>query len=171
MKAFIILENGRVFEGQSMGATEETVCEMVFNTSMTGYQEVLTDPSYAGQGIVMTYPLIGNYGVNDEDPESAKPWPGAFIVRHLSPRGSNFRCQGSLEEYLRSYGITGVQGVDTREITRILRGEGVMNGMVTCDPGYDKDACVEKKIKRYRVRDTVREVTSKEVRHYAGDRV
>ena len=88
MKATLILGNGAVFEGQSIGATHDCVCEMVFNTSMTGYQEILTDPSYAGQGIVMSYPLIGNYGVNHEDNESDRPWCPAFVVRHLSPRGA-----------------------------------------------------------------------------------
>ena len=101
MKATLILANGMVFQGRSIGSTSDRVCEMVFNTSMTGYQEILTDPSYAGQGIVMSYPLIGNYGVNQEDNESARPWAEAFVVRHLSPRGSNFRCEGSLNEYLK----------------------------------------------------------------------
>ena len=93
MKATLILENGMTFAGRSIGSGEERICEMVFNTSMTGYQEILTDPSYAGQGIVMSYPLIGNYGVNHEDNESSRPWAEAFIVRHLARRGSNFRCE------------------------------------------------------------------------------
>ena len=97
MKATLILGNGAVFHGQSIGATGDRVCEMVFNTSMTGYQEILTDPSYAGQGIVMSYPLIGNYGVNGADNESARPWAEAFVVRHLARRGSNFRCEGDLD--------------------------------------------------------------------------
>lgn len=88
MKASLILENGQVFVGESIGSTEDRVCEMVFNTSMVGYQEILTDPSYAGQGIVMSYPLIGNYGVNSIDDESVQAWPEAFIVRHLSPRAA-----------------------------------------------------------------------------------
>lgn len=92
-KATLILENGAVFVGRSIGSTADRICEMVFNTSMTGYQEILTDPSYAGQGIVMSYPLIGNYGVNSEDNESARPWAEAFVVRRLSERGSNFRCE------------------------------------------------------------------------------
>ena len=99
MKATLILANGSIFEGQSIGSTEDCVCEMVFNTSMVGYQEILTDPSYAGQGIVMSYPLIGNYGVNSEDNESSRPWGEAFVVRHLSRRGSNFRCEGDLDDY------------------------------------------------------------------------
>ena len=92
MKATLILANGSVFSGTSIGGTSDRICEMVFNTSMTGYQEILTDPSYAGQGVVMSYPLIGNYGVNHEDNESRRPWVEALVVRHLSPQGSNFRC-------------------------------------------------------------------------------
>ena len=126
MKAALILANGSVFRGESIGATADRVCEMVFNTSMTGYQEILTDPSYAGQGIVMSYPLIGNYGINQEDNESQRPWAEAFIVRHLARRGSNFRCEGNLDTYLKQYDITGIQGVDTRALTRILRSEGTM---------------------------------------------
>ena len=132
MKATLILANGSIFSGTSIGSTETRVCEMVFNTSMAGYQEILTDPSYAGQGVVMSYPLIGNYGVNHEDCESRKPWVEAFVVRHLSPRGSNFRCEGDLGSYLKEHNITGIQGVDTRALTKILRNEGSMNGMLTC---------------------------------------
>ena len=106
MKATLILANGSIFSGTSIGSTETRVCEMVFNTSMTGYQEILTDPSYAGQGVVMSYPLIGNYGVNHEDNESRRPWVEAFVVRHLSPRGSNFRCEGDLGSYLKEHNIT-----------------------------------------------------------------
>lgn len=165
MKATLILENGSVFEGQSIGATHDCICEMVFNTSMVGYQEILTDPSYAGQGIVMSYPLIGNYGVNHEDNESSRPWGKAFVVRHLSQRGSNFRCEGGLNEYLKEHGITGIQCVDTRAITRILRSQGTMNGMITCA----EDFCIQdslEKIKAYRVRGTVEQVTRKEIQVY-----
>ena len=160
MKATLILANGSIFSGTSIGATETRVCEMVFNTSMTGYQEILTDPSYAGQGIVMSYPLIGNYGVNQEDNESARPWAEAFVVRHLSPRGSNFRCEGSLNEYLKQYDITGIEGVDTRALTRILRSEGTMNGMITCAEHFSVPDCLEK-IRAYRVTGTVEAVTRK----------
>ena len=137
MKATLILENGAIFEGESIGSTEEVVCEMVFNTSMVGYQEILTDPSYAGQGVVMTYPLIGNYGTNDEDDESTRPWAEALIVRHLAQRGSNFRCTSTLNDYLIRHGITGIQKIDTRALTRILRIQGVMNGVITCEANYD----------------------------------
>ena len=112
MKATLILENGRTFVGESIGGTEDRICEMVFNTSMVGYQEILTDPSYAGQGVVMSYPLIGNYGVNHEDNESVRPWAEAFVVRCLSERGSNFRNEGTLDAYLKEHNITGLQGID-----------------------------------------------------------
>ena len=158
MKATLILANGSVFRGQSIGAAADCVCEMVFNTSMTGYQEILTDPSYAGQGIVMSYPLIGNYGVNHEDSESQRPWASAFIVRHLVSRGSNFRCEGDLDSYLKEYGITGIEGVDTRALTRILRSEGTMNGMITCAEHFHMGECLER-IRTYRVEGTVERVT------------
>ena len=165
MKATLILENGSVFQGQSIGAADERVCEMVFNTSMVGYQEILTDPSYAGQGIVMSYPLIGNYGVNHEDNESSRPWAEAFVVRHLSRRGSNFRCEGDLDDYLKTNGITGIQGVDTRALTRILRSQGTMNGMITCAEDFSMEEALEK-IRAYRVRGTVERVSRKEVQVY-----
>ena len=134
---------------------------MVFNTSMTGYQEILTDPSYAGQGIVMSYPLIGNYGVNHEDNESGRPWAEAFVVRHLSPIGSNFRCEGTLDSYLKQHDITGIQGVDTRALTKILRSQGSMNGMVTCAEHFNVAEILEK-LKAYRVEGTVERVSRKE---------
>ncbi len=158
MRAALILENGVIFHGESMGSTAECVCEMVFNTSMVGYQEILTDPSYAGQGVVMTYPLIGNYGVNAEDDESRNPWASAMIVRRLSPRGSNFRNEGTLDDYLKKYNITGISGVDTRAITRMLRDQGTMNGMITTAENYNLDECLEK-IRAYRVKGTVERTT------------
>lgn len=160
MKAALILANGSVFYGESIGSSADCVCELVFNTSMTGYQEILTDPSYAGQGIVMSYPLIGNYGVNKEDNESSHPWAEAFVVRHLSHRGSNFRCEGSLDDYLKEHGITGIQGVDTRAITRILRSQGTMNGMITCAESFCMQK-VQEKLDGYRVKGTVERVTRK----------
>ena len=144
MKATLILANGSIFSGTSIGGTSDRVCEMVFNTAMTGYQEILTDPSYAGQGIVMSYPLIGNYGVNHEDNESGRPWAEAFVVRHLSPRGSNFRCEGTLDDYLKKHDITGIEGIDTRALTKILRSQGSMNGMVTCAEHFNVAEALEK---------------------------
>lgn len=161
MKATLILENGMTFAGRSIGSGEERICEMVFNTSMTGYQEILTDPSYAGQGIVMSYPLIGNYGVNHEDNESFRPWAEAFIVRHLARRGSNFRCEDGLDSYLKQFNITGIEGVDTRALTRILRSQGTMNGMITCAEHFNVSEIMEK-LKAYRVEGTVERVSRKE---------
>jgi carbamoyl-phosphate synthase small subunit len=168
MQAILILANGRVFHGTSMGATDEKVFEAVFNTSMAGYQEVLTDPSYAGEGVVMTYPLIGNYGVNSEDSESSRAWPEAFVVRKLAARGSNFRNEGTLDDYLKKYDITGICDVDTRAITRVLRDEGTMNAMITTDLNVDVDAALEK-IRAYRVQGTVERVTRPVVQAYPGN--
>lgn len=165
MKATLILENGMTFTGESIGATADRICEMVFNTSMVGYQEILTDPSYAGQGIVMSYPLIGNYGVNSEDNESSRPWGEAFVVRHLSRRGSNFRCEGDLDDYLKEHCITGIQGVDTRAITRTLRSQGTMNGMITCAEHFSIQDFLEP-IRAYRVQGTVERVSREEVQVY-----
>src|SRR5437899_7801107 len=113
MHAILALEDGRFFEGESFGATGARVGEICFNTSMTGYQEILTDPSYHGQIVAMTYPLIGNYGVNAEDAESARPWVRAFVVRELSRLASNHRASGSLDEYLARHGVLGIEGIDT----------------------------------------------------------
>jgi carbamoyl-phosphate synthase small subunit len=124
--AYLLLEDGRQFWGEPMGASGSTLGEVVFNTSMTGYQEVLTDPSYAGQIVVMTSPMIGNYGVNSEDTESGQVQVAGFIVRELSPMYSNWRASGSLEGYLAAAGIVGLTGVDTRALTRHLRSAGAM---------------------------------------------
>ena len=167
MKATLILENGMVFHGTSMGATTDCICEMVFNTSMVGYQEILTDPSYAGQGVVMTYPLVGNYGVNHEDEESRNPWAAAMIVRRLSPRGSNFRNEGTLDDYLKQNRITGICGVDTRAITRLLRDQGTMNGMITVEENPDVEAKL-KLIRAYRVQGTVEKTSRSQMQIYPG---
>ena len=158
MKAALILENGDIYLGRSIGSTKTRVFEMVFNTSMTGYQEILTDPSYAGQGIVMSYPLMGNYGVNHEDNESRRPWAEAFIVRHLSRVGSNFRCEGTLGDYLKEHDITGIEDVDTRALTKTLRNQGSMNAMITCAENFSV-ADLLPAIRAYRVEGTVDRVT------------
>ena len=168
MKATLILENGSIFCGTSMGSAADCICEMVFNTSMAGYQEILTDPSYAGQGVVMTYPLIGNYGVNSEDSESRNPWAAAMIVRRLSPRGSNFRNEGTLDDYLKAHRITGICGVDTRAITRMLRDQGTMNGMITVEETADLEQKL-RMIRAYRVQGTVEKTTRSRVQVYPGD--
>lgn len=142
MKAFLILEDGTVFEGRHIGAQKEIVSEIVFNTSMAGYPEVLTDPSYAGQAVCMTYPLIGNYGVCREDMESERPWPDGLIVRELSRIPSNFRCDISIQQFLEENGVPGIAGIDTRALTRILREKGTMNGMITTDENYDLEKII-----------------------------
>lgn len=131
MKAYLILEDGTVFEGRRIGADRDVVCEVVFNTAMAGYLEVLTDPSYAGQGVAMTYPLMGNYGINEEDAESRRPWASAFIVQSVARRASNYRSEEELDRYLSRYDIPGIAGLDTRALTRHLRTRGTMNGMIT----------------------------------------
>ncbi len=154
LKAFLILENGQVFEGQSFGSTRDAVCEIVFNTSMVGYLETLTDPSYAGQGLLMTYPLIGNCGVNKEDWESDKLWVEALIVKELSRFPSNFRAKGDLESLLKEWDIPGIEGIDTRMLTRILREQGVMNAVLTCNEDFDLEECISK-AKAYSVKGVV----------------
>ncbi len=160
MKAFLILEDGTVFTGTSIGSTRECISEIVFNTSMTGYLEVLTDPSYAGQAVTMTYPLIGNYGITP-DMESKKAWPDGYIVRELSRMPSNFRCEGTIQDFLKEQDIPGIAGIDTRALTKILREKGTMNGMITTDENYDLDEIIPK-LKAYTVGDVVSKVTCEE---------
>ena len=157
MKGFLILEDGTVFEGTSIGAEKECISEIVFNTSMTGYLEVLTDPSYAGQAVVMTYPLIGNYGVTP-DMESARSWVDGFIVHELSRTPSNFRCEGSLEDFLKEQEVPGISDIDTRALTKLLREKGTMNGMITTDEQYDLKTILPR-LKAYTVGDVVSKVT------------
>lgn len=168
MKAFLILEDGTVLAGESFGAATEVISEVVFNTSMTGYLEILTDPSYAGQSVVMTYPLIGNYGICKEDMESVHPWPKALIVREYSILASNFRNEMTLDAFLKEYGVPGIAGIDTRYLTRKLREYGVMNGLITTREDFDVDEEV-KRLKEYRVRGVVREVSCTEKRTLPGD--
>lgn len=133
MRAILALEDGRTFTGESFGATASSVGEVCFNTSMTGYQEVLTDPSYRGQMVAMTYPLIGNYGVNELDQESSEPHVRGFIIEELSPIPSSWRSTGTLEDYLKRWKIPGIQGIDTRALTRHLRDKGAMKGCLTSE--------------------------------------
>ena len=154
----MILEDGTVFEGTSIGSTREVISEIVFNTSMTGYLEVLTDPSYAGQSVVMTYPLIGNYGVCLEDQESRQPYVEGFVVNELARLGSHFRKNMDLEEYLKQHDIVGIQGVDTRHITKIIRNKGCMNGMITTTQ-YDDLSEVLEKIHAFKVTGVVEKTT------------
>ena len=131
--AKLALEDGTVFTGRAFGATGTTEGEVVFNTSMTGYQEILTDPSYAGQIVTMTYPLIGNYGINREDVESRRPQVAGFIVKELAPAYSNYRADMSLDEYLKRNNLVGISGIDTRALVRKLRIKGAMNGVLSTE--------------------------------------
>ncbi len=161
MKAFLILEDGTIFEGTHIGAQKEIISEIVFNTSMAGYLEVLTDPSYAGQAVCMTYPLIGNYGICREDMESGKPWPDALIVRELSRIPSNFRCDMTIQQFLEENGVPGIAGIDTRALTKILREKGTMNGMITTDESFKMEEVIPK-LKAYTTGKVVEIVTCKE---------
>ena len=135
----LALEDGTVFYGWGFGATGETTGEVVFNTSMTGYQEILTDPSYKGQIVTMTYPMIGNYGTNPVDVESNKPFVEGFIIKHLSPLESNWRSRQKLEQYLADYGVIGLEGIDTRALVRKLRIYGVMKGILSTEDRSDRE--------------------------------
>lgn len=139
----LALEDGTIYTGQAFGAPGTHDGEVCFNTSLMGYQEILTDPSYAGQIVTMTYPLIGNYGVTEEDIESARPQVEGFVIKELARRRSNFRATGSLEAYLEHYGIVGIEGVDTRAITRKLRIEGALRGSISTEV-LDDAALVER---------------------------
>ncbi|WCJ59773.1 glutamine-hydrolyzing carbamoyl-phosphate synthase small subunit [Fontisphaera persica] len=144
MKAILALEDGTVFHGKAFGAKASACGEVCFNTSMTGYQEILTDPSYKGQIVTMTYPLIGNYGINRQDVESWRPHVAGFVIRELSPVVSNWRADASLPEYLEEYGIPGIQGVDTRALTKKLRVVGAMKGFISTEPGMTDAEAVER---------------------------
>ncbi|MFH2138054.1 MAG: glutamine-hydrolyzing carbamoyl-phosphate synthase small subunit [Candidatus Omnitrophota bacterium] len=166
-KAKLALEDGRVFAGFSFGATGTTSGEVVFNTSLSGYQEILTDPSYKGQMVTMTYPLIGNYGINEEDVESHKPFLEALIIKECSPIASNWRSQMTLDEYLKKNNIMGIEGVDTRAITRHIRLQGAMKAVLSTEDLDDKSLIEKAKASIGLVGvDLVKEVTSSEIQHY-----
>ncbi len=142
-KAVLVLEDGRTFRGESFGSDGEAFGEMVFNTSMTGYQEILTDPSYAGQIVCMTYPLIGNYGVNEDDTESRKPWVEGFVVREASNISSNWRATETLDSYLKRHKIVGIQRIDTRALVRHIRDKGAMRAVIS-NVDTDEKSLLEK---------------------------
>jgi carbamoyl-phosphate synthase small subunit len=163
VKAKLALEDGSIFHGEGFGARASACGEVCFNTSMTGYQEILTDPSYKGQIVTMTYPLIGNYGVNLLDVESWRPHVAGFVIRELSPVVSNWRADGSLAAYLEENGIPGIQGVDTRALTKKLRVRGALNGFISTEEISDADAVARAKQWPGLVGvDYVKEVTHKE---------
>ena len=167
MKAYLILEDGSVYEGENVGACREAVSEIVFNTSMTGYLEVMTDPSYAGQAVVMTYPLIGNYGICHEDMESYRPWIDGLIVRELSEVASNFRNEDSIQNFLIKNNIPCICGIDTRDLTKRLREHGTMNGFITVDSSFVVEKILQR-IKEYSVKGVVKRTSTKETYSLPG---
>ena len=162
MKALLVLADGKIYKGEHFGSEGEVEAEVVFNTSMSGYQEIITDPSYCGQMVVMTYPLIGNYGVNPEDFESDRPHLSGFIIKELSKVQSNWRSRGSLEEFLKETNVFGIQGIDTRALTRQIRDKGAQQAILSTDTS-DPQRLIEKVRKSPGLigRDLVKEVTCK----------
>ena len=159
-QALLVLRDGRLFRGQALGAEGETSGEVIFNTAMSGYQEILTDPSYRGQIVTMTYPLIGNYGLNDEDVESRRPWVNGLIVKEASAYPSSWRGRVSLDDYLKAHGIVGLQGIDTRALTRHLRDHGSQDGIVsTVEPDVERLRERVRALPHIVGRDLVKEVT------------
>ncbi len=168
MKAILALENGAIFQGENFGIEGEVIGEIVFNTGMTGYQELLTDPTCCGQVVTMTYPLIGNYGVNIDDIESKKTHIKGFVVRELCNSPSNWRSVETLNDYLKRNNIIGIKDIDTRALTKILRDNGTMRGIISTDPDFNFDEKI-KEIKAYVIKNPVQCVTTKEVVHYKGE--
>ena len=170
MKAYLILEDGTVYEGRPAGTPGEVISEIVFNTSMTGYQEILTDPSYAGQAVALTYPLIGNYGVCTGDMESGRPFADGLIVREISGTPGSWRAENTLRNFLQKYGITGITGVDTRHLTKQIRDKGTMNGCITTrEYGEEEMPALLERIRAYKVEGVVRKTSSAEIREYPAE--
>lgn len=168
-KAYLMLANGQVFEGKSLGAKGTVIGEVVFTTGLIGYQETLTDPSYYGQIVTQTFPLIGNYGINHEDNESARSYVSGYIVREACDVPSNFRSEGNIRDFLSEHNIVGICNIDTRKLTRIIRETGVMNGVVTTEDVYtDKDRLLEK-IRTFSITNAVRTVTNNEILTYTDE--
>lgn len=171
MKAYLLFEDGTKFEGVACGASGCAIGEVVFNTGMAGYQEVLTDPSYLGQMVCMTYPLIGNYGINTEDSESQHPWVNGFIVRSLCKTPSNWRATSAVGDYLKTHGVVAIEGLDTRRLTRRLRECGVENGALYTEDQVIDEAALKEKIRAFRIKNAVETVSCKhgEVFDVPGD--
>ena len=159
VKAELILENGMKFKANAFGRIKETVGEVVFTTGMTGYQETLTDPSFAGQIVVMTYPLIGNYGINLDDMESSRPFLKGFIVREKCDMPSNWRCEMDLDGFLKQHKVMGLEGIDTRALTRVLRQKGTMKGIITTRVDDLTPSQIKQKFDTYTNEFAVKEVT------------
>ena len=164
MKGYLVLENGEIFEGERFGSYQDTVCEVVFNTGMVGYVETFTDPSYAGQGIVMTYPLIGNYGICLEDCESKKIWAKAIFVHDIGEYESNFRSQEDVDKFLKDNNVPGLKGVNTRKLTKILRNSGTMKGYLTSSISNIEK--IQDLIKNYEIGRVVEEVSTDKIVNY-----
>lgn len=167
MNGKLILENGIIFEGNCFGKIHDTVGEVVFNTGMTGYQEVLTDPSYYGQIITMTYPLIGNYGINLEDNESDTPKVRGFIVREKASLPNNFRCELDLESYLKQNNIMAIEGIDTRQLTKVIRDKGTMKGIITVNSLTQES--INHLFDSFDNSEAVKNVTTKNIKNIDGD--
>lgn len=167
MKAYLILEDGSVYEGKSIGAVRDCTCEIVCNTSVVGYVETLSDPSNYGQGVVLTYPIVGSYGVNLSDMESGRIWAKCLIVRELSQAASNFRMEITLSDYLCRYGVPGIEGIDTRALASKLRDKGAMAGFLTT-AHFEVDEVVAK-LKEYKRENAVKAVTCVSCKHIAGE--
>ncbi len=165
-KAYVMLENGRIFEGYSMGAKGTSIGEIVFATGMTAYEETLSDPCYFGQIVTQTFPLIGNYGVNEEDYESKGSCVSGYIVREWCNTPSNFRCEGDVDAFLKKHGIIGIHSIDTRCLTRIIRESGVMNGVITTENVYEKKDELMERIKAFTIKNAVESVTVSEKEYY-----
>src|SRR3990172_6694719 len=169
MTALLVLEDGAAFAGKPLGAAAAAHGEVVFSTAMTGYQEMLTDPSYAGQVLVLTYPLAGNYGINAEDVESKRIQVRGLVVHEACDLPSHWRSEMTLHEYLASQGIAGISGVDTRALTRRLRSAGVMMGTITVDETADVALAKLRSLPSYGETDYAREVTAEEPYEWAGE--
>ena len=168
-KAYIMLADGRIFEGYSFGAKGTSFGEIVFATGMTGYEETLSDPSYYGQIVTQTFPLIGNYGVNDEDYESDTSVVSGYVVREWCNTPSNFRSEGDVDGFLKKHNIIGIHSVDTRCLTRIIREHGVMNGVITTENVYEKKDEFLAIINGFKIKDAVKSVTTKEIKEYKAE--
>ena len=164
MIGYLVLENGDIFEGERIGYNVDTACEVVFNTGMVGYIETFTDPSYAGQGIVMTYPLIGNYGIIPEDSESDKIWAKAIFIHDLAEFESNFRTKQNLDKFLKDFRVPGLTNVNTRKLTKVLRNSGTRKGYLTSNISNMNE--IKERIKAYTVGNVVDLVTSREIKTY-----
>ncbi len=164
--AKLILSDGTEFVGYSLGTKGTVIGEIVFTTGMTGYLETLTDPSYFGQIVIQTFPLIGNYGVNESDTESEKPWLSGYIIRDCCSRPSNFRSENSLSEWLANNNVISIQGIDTRQLTKKIRENGVMNGAITTEENIDKEELLNK-IRDFKIKDAVKTVSASNKANYS----